>query len=348
MIPFNRILLAGGTIASAVGIGFVMQHSGPTAPENAPVQTAMSEQSVSGVALAVASPANRAAMRSVAEPVSDTDVTLELNSIELTTADITADRGLARRQDESVQLAALDKDADRLTAQSSQPMASCDPSMAITPAAIAMVDIAITSCAPESRVTLHHNGLMASYITDANGGLNVLLPALSEQAVFIAAFPDGTGAVGSTTVADMGAYERVAVQWSGDAGFQLHAREFGAGYGDAGHIWAGATGGMARAADGSGGVLTRLGDFDLPDSLRAEIYTFPTGTASRDGDVALSVEAELTEANCGREIEAQSMQLQDGGVLGIQDLTLQVPDCDGEGGFLVLKNLLQDLKIARN
>jgi hypothetical protein len=32
----------------------------------------------------------------------------------------------------------------------------------------------------------------------------------------------------------------------------------------------------------------------------------------------------------------------------VRDLTLDIPTCDATGGFLVLKNLLQDLKIARN
>jgi hypothetical protein len=62
----------------------------------------------------------------------------------------------------------------------------------------------------------------------------------------------------------------------------------------------------------------------------------------------LSVEAEVSELNCGQEIEAQSLQVGSDGKLKTRNLTLAVPDCDAIGNFLVLNNLLEDLKVARN
>ncbi len=347
MIPFNRILLAGGTVASAVGIGFVMQNFSPTGPGSAPVQTAVVHQSVTGGVAVSTMIGNRAAMRPVIDATHTADP-MDVTDIELTAGDLPETKPVTGGGETPVVLATLENDADQLTAAPSSLVATCDATMEAAPTAAAMVELALSSCLPNTRVTLHHNGLMATYVTGASGDLDVTLPALSQQALFLAAFPDGTGAVASTTVSDIADYDRVAVQWQGDEGFQLHAREFDADYGEEGHVWSGATGSLGHAVSGNSGVLTRLGDFDTAETLRAEVYTFPTNSAARDGEIALSVEAELTEANCGREIEAQSLQLQGGGALSVRDLTLQVPSCDGQGGFLVLKNLLQDLKIARN
>jgi hypothetical protein len=79
----------------------------------------------------------------------------------------------------------------------------------------------------------------------------------------------------------------------------------------------------------------------------AEIYTFPTANARRGGEVTLRVEAEVSAANCGRDLEAQTIATAPGG-LKVQDLVLAMPDCTSVGEFLVLKNLFNDLKIARN
>ena len=77
-----------------------------------------------------------------------------------------------------------------------------------------------------------------------------------------------------------------------------------------------------------------------------EVYTFPTGTTSRDGSVALSVEAEVTAENCGRDVAAQSIQIDPASTLIAIDLTMTMPKCDAVGEFLVLKNMFKDLTLA--
>ena len=164
--------------------------------------------------------------------------------------------------------------------------------------------------------------------------------------MFIVAFANGEGAVAQTAVDDLVDYNRAVLQWKGDTGFQIHAREFGAGYGDKGHHWQDAPGEIADVVTGRGGVLTRHGDPAAAEPLLAEVYTFPKAETEGSGTVALSVETEINAANCGLEIEAQSLELDDNGQVVTQDLSLPVPDCDAIGGFLVLNNLLQDLKVA--
>jgi hypothetical protein len=81
-----------------------------------------------------------------------------------------------------------------------------------------------------------------------------------------------------------------------------------------------------------------------------EVYSLPRGSAGISA-VDISVEAEITQTNCGRQIDAQTLSLGHGGdgrSLSTRDLTLSMPDCDAEGDFLVLNNLLENLKIAGN
>ena len=104
----------------------------------------------------------------------------------------------------------------------------------------------------------------------------------------------------------------------------------------------------AHGALGQGGFLTRLGDTQVAEPLLAEVYTFPSGMLQDAAQVALSVEAEVTAANCGTDVEAQTLQVSPSGDMRSQDLVLAIPECDARGDFLVLKNLLNDLSIAAN
>lgn len=224
---------------------------------------------------------------------------------------------------------------------------SCDMTMTATPTAGALVDVElIAPCRASERVTIHHQGMMFTEVMQPDGSLSVSVPALAEQAIFIASFASGEGALARTDVSSLPFYDRVVVQWKGQAGLHLHAREFDAGYFTDGHIWAAHAGNLTAAAKGEGGFLTRMGRADTPGALVAEIYSFPAGTAKRGGEILLSVEAEVTAGNCDTQVEAQTLEIRDGGDLRARDLTLQMPSCEVLGDFLVLKNLVEDLSIA--
>ena len=103
-----------------------------------------------------------------------------------------------------------------------------------------MVNLTLeASCLPRERVTVHHSGMVFSQTTDAAGGLDLTVPALAKDAVFILAFTNGDGAMAQTVVEEVDDYDRMVLQWRGDTGFQIHAREFGAEYGEDGHVWSG-------------------------------------------------------------------------------------------------------------
>lgn len=226
---------------------------------------------------------------------------------------------------------------------------ACVITLQADPAAGAMVALSLSApCHASERVTIHHSGLMFTLVTQPDGALGVTVPALSEDAMFIAAFGNGDGAVATASVPSLPFYDRVALQWNGNTGLQLHAREFGADYFTDGHIWQAAAGTLTRAITGESGFLTRLGQDSAPDALIAEIYSFPAGTARDSGTISLTVEAEVTQANCMADIEAQTLELHTGTSLRVRDLTLSMPDCDSVGDFLLLKNLIEDLTIASN
>lgn len=331
MLRTKEILTAAGTLACAIGIGFVMQNS-----ENAKARygdKAEQTQPPEGA------PPFKGA--------SATNSLLDVKEITLTSAEF--DTGITPVQPEAevITVAASESTLPAPDSPQATPMPACDIVADARPVAGAMVELMMQAdCLPNERVTVHHNGMIFTETTSDTGDVSLRVPALSEDAVFILAFSSGEGAVAQTKVEELAGFSRSVLQWKGNTGFEIHAREFGADYGSEGHIWDGAPGSIADAVSGAGGVLTRHGDTDAPEPLLAEVYSFPKAYAGNPGTISLSVEAEVTAANCGLEIEAQSLEVQSGGAIRTQNLTLPVPDCDAQGSFLVLNNLLQDLKVA--
>lgn len=226
------------------------------------------------------------------------------------------------------------------------PRLACDVAASAETRAGAMVALSVSApCFANDRVMLHHNGMMFTDVLDQDGTLELVVPALVENAVFIVQFQGGQAAVAMAEVPSIVFYDRVAVQWTGEAGFELHAREFGAEYGDEGHVWAGAARDVSSAAMGDAGFISLLGRRDTHEPHIAQVYSFPESAASRSGTISVSVEAEITEDNCGRDVAAQTFRLHRG-ELKTRDLSMTIPGCDATGDFLVLNNLIENLKIA--
>lgn len=232
--------------------------------------------------------------------------------------------------------------------QDPAPAAGCTPEMRAEGRAAAMVRLTISApCYPETSFTLHHSGMMVTDRTDVAGGAILEVPALAERAVFLVDFGSAAGAVSTARVTSLDLYDRKVVQWRGRSGLHMHAMEYGADYGSEGHVWAGAGRDPAAAAKGEGGFLVTLG---VPEARQAEIYTFPAATAKRGGSVEIRIEAEVTSRTCGRDVEAQGIEIRGGGQPVVREVVLAMPACGeaGEASYLLLKNLFDDLKITRN
>ncbi len=296
------ILTSALTLACAMGIGFFMQSSGR------------------GLAVSMA---GRTAAADPELPGEPDAAQLRIEKITLT----------------SVPAAASELEAGSQPGEPLQTV-SCQMTAAAEAAPMAMVRLSVeASCRPNERLTVHHSGMTFTASLDQSGRFSAQVPALAGTAVFIAETANGSGAVAVAEVDGLEAIERIVLQWTGNSGFEIHAREFGAAYGSAGHVWRGAAGAGA-------GQVARLGDDSQLAPRIAEIYSLPR-TISESGTVSLTAEAEVTGSNCGRDISAQALQLR-GGQLTSRDLVMAMPDCDAMGSFLVLNNLVEDLKIATN
>lgn len=226
------------------------------------------------------------------------------------------------------------------------PGAACALVATATPAPQATVDLALDApCAAGQAVAVHHAGLVFDLVLDGAGHAAARVPALAADGVFAAETASGLAAAAVAPVRDLALYDRAAVQWRGAVAPEVHARAYGAPYGAPGHVWRGAPGSWEAVADGTGGVLTTLGDPALPDARRAEVYTFPSAQAA-PGAVALTVEAEVTPATCGQPLDAQSIQVSPGAPPIVQDLAMTLPGCDATGQIVSLPNLLLGLTVA--
>lgn len=322
------IATAAGTLTCALAIGFVMQST----------DTAQQRYGVAG---------NAVPMVKSIDASDPANSLLDVQSIKLTSAEFSSAIEVPQSDPEVIKVASPKSVLPEPDLPTLEIADACTISAVAQPIAAAMVKLSMEApCLPNERVTVHHNGMIFTETTTFNGTMDLTVPALATDAVFIMAFTNGDGAVAQTMVEDLADFDRSVLQWKGNTGFQIHAREFGADYGETGHLWESAPGEIADAVTGNGGVLTRHGDTNAGDPLLAEVYSFPSDTNGRSGIIALSVEAEITEANCGLEIEAQSLEVLGDYSIKTQNLTLPVPDCDEIGGFLVLNNLLQDLKVA--
>lgn len=325
-LSMKRYLLGAATLCCAFGVGYVMQFGVPFTGHGGsgkPVTVGDIQLTSSGGAM----------HKSTQVPSGLVGATVDQASAEFSEA--------------PTALAPIGQDGPSGFQSEVLTQPTCDISMTAVPAAGAMVDLMLLApCNAGERVTLHHSGMMFTDTIEAEGSLHLKVPALAENAVFIAALADGSGASASAQVNSLSFYDRVVVQWKGPEGLQLHAREFTDSYFDEGHVWASNAGDLGKAARGEGGFLVTLGSETTPESMMAEVYSFPSGTARRGGDVHMTVEAEVMASNCGKQIEAQTFQLGGDQPLKVHDLTLDMPGCDAVGDFLVLKNIVQDLTIA--
>lgn len=326
----SSIALMVGTVGIALGSGYFMEHSAPTVSPNvkpAPIVVAELPQQQAPQVAAL----DKVELTASPLPEMPVDIFQQLNMPE----------------HQPIPVAVTEREIIVPQTMPAQKGFSCEITMSADATIAALVNIELHApCMANTRVTLHHNGLMISEMTDDQGELFVTIPALTEAAVFMADLGGGKTASTTTSVPSLRFFDRALVQWKGNAGLRLHAMEFGAGFDDEGHVWEEHAGSLEKTVHGQGGFLTQMGDPTLPESLQAQVYTYPSGTSARTGDILFEIEAEVTKANCGRQINAQSLQVSEAGKPRVQDLELSMPNCDAVGDFLVLKNVLEDLKVA--
>jgi hypothetical protein len=340
----TEIATAVGTLGCAIAIGFVMQSG-----EVAELRYGSGASAQAATALTTGYPASRTFTYDAVP--AHAIAPLEVRSITLTSAPLDVEPEPKIEEVQVPETAAVD-----LTDPVGEPSidmsentkeTACDVKASAVPGAAAMINYHLEApCFALSSVAISQNGLVFNETLSEGGSLDLMIPAFSEKARLTTIFSDGQTDVTTVQVDSVPLYDRVAVQSRSDSGVQVHAREAGAAYGTAGHVWSGAPRDVSAIAERRGGFLTMLGDGNVTGAHLLEVYTFPTALGTLPTDVNLSVETEVTQDNCSREIKAQAQQFSSGAQVSSQDLSLFVPDCDAIGGFLVLNNLLQDLTVA--
>lgn len=226
---------------------------------------------------------------------------------------------------------------------------SCDVTVSAQPHANAMVELSVVApCYRNQKILIEHEGLAFADLTDDQGAYAALIPVFDPYAAFSATFPDGNTGSAKTLGSTLDGYRRVAVSWHGGPGLHIHALEFGAGFGDFGHVWAESTSDPEMAELTDSGYLTVLGNPYIPAPVLAEVYSFRANPTQADGAIRISVEAEVDDRTCGEDIKGNTLQTTPDGDVAVTAVVLTLPDCGSGDGFLVLKNLLQDIKIAQN
>ena len=352
----KQLIVAGASFAIALSTGFIMQYGGALAHRFAPEEQASAPQArlepdavIIPVAAITAVP-TALGMPSATLPQFETAAyEYTFDEIKPPSIVMPSVNDIATTSADALMLDVIDSTLDREAEEAllAEVAEFCQPLMSATATDLAMVVLEISnSCRPDATVAIHHQGMMFDVITDDEGYAIVEVPALSTDAFFIAAYDDGEGAVASTEVPALALYDRAVLQWQGENTVGMHVFEFGAGYGDAGHIWSASTADPKMAVAGLGGFLTTLGNPAAENAMMAEVYTYPSGITLNEGGINLRVEAEVTSRNCGRRIEAQSIQWTPGTEATAVDLELTLPGCEAVGEFILLKNMFQDLTLA--
>lgn len=221
---------------------------------------------------------------------------------------------------------------------------SCAVWLVATPMATAMMEVSVYApCDAGQVVEMSHAGMKFDARIGDDSQLMLQVPALAESATVALTFADGRTHSDTTEVADVSMYERAVLQSRAPAVLGLNAYEFGASFGDAGHVRA-----DNPRDPGISGYLTVLGDATIENGHVSQIYTYPIGITQSSDAVALEIEAAITSASCGHQVEATALGMQSGIVLQERAINMTMPDCDGAGGYVVLQDVLPEQSVAMN
>lgn len=227
------------------------------------------------------------------------------------------------------------------------PVASCGIDMTLQVRAGAEIVATLYSpCRPGLPFVVDHAGLRFTAVTGADGVANFVVPAMLSQATVSATFADGAAALAQTEVENMSRMTRVAITWTGDLDFDLHAYEFGAADDSAGHVSARNPGDYREARRGGGGYLTVLGA-DIPGATKSEVYTLFQSTRTADGVVDVDVRLAGKPAECPGTMVLKTLRSEGAELVASRDTQITLGDCSASQA-VVVDSALYDVRVSRN
>ncbi len=328
MSAITTVATAATSVAIAFGIGFLMQHGAA-----APADTDAEARAQDGTAVrSVMMSRNTVGDAVFGVPTAEIMPTTPINNIQTVAA---------------IEMQYAEHAVPDMGTIYATPFGECQSQLAASPKPVATVELIVTApCKAESSFLIKHNGLVFAGITDETGSATLNVPALTETASFAVSFQNVEVAKVSLDVPDVGLYDRAVLQWRGSNFLQLHALEFGAGFGDTGHVWSASANNATMATTGDRGFLVRLGAQEAEIPYVAEVYTFPSGLRNRDGQITLQIGAAVTEENCARDIKAQTIQTNAGKMLIGKDISVRIPSCDQAGESVMVADIYQDVTLV--
>lgn len=220
------------------------------------------------------------------------------------------------------------------TASADDGFEPCMTALVVTSEAAAMLDMTLYApCQAGEAITVSHGPLRLPATLDRSGQVAMVLPALAPQAEVGVTFADGSTEADLTDVPDFGQFARLVLQWDGAPVVDLHAYVGGADWGDEGHVHAGSP------ILASAGFVTA---FQAEAGAQALVFTYPAGRGPGDAAVQLEAEVAVTEASCGRPFEARVYTIRAEAPVGQRALRVDMPPCDGAGGFVLLQDILPE------
>lgn len=328
MSRFKTIKSIASTLTIAIAVGFVMQYDQPApnvgaasesptynkAPRTLMMSTNAQGEAVFGVPDVVTMPLNHAAN---VRPVVSVDVVYR------------------------------EFDVPELGAILATPVLGCDTRLSSKRQPAAMVELTIVSpCFADTGIVVHHEDLLFSAVTDDEGEAVVMVPALVTDAEFSVSVGNVLQATTDIFVPELRQYDRAVLQWASADNMRLHALEGGAQIGDPGHVWSASIHSAQDTREGRHGFVVYLGETDVEIAYQAEVYTFPAGQMNRDAAVDLRVGVSVDEDNCGREVDASTIQTNAGQMLVRSEIVALMPECDQVGEVVFFSDMFADLTLA--
>ena len=192
----------------------------------------------------------------------------------------------------------------------------------------ALLAVAITApCAARKSARLQLDALEFDLNLDGAGKWSGLVPALGTDNRVEVRLPDDVRLSAKIAAPGTVTFNRTLVLWQGVGAVHLNAYEYGAHYGEAGHVRAD----MPRTPDTPlGGYLMSYGA--KGSGAHAEVYSAPADM----NNIRFDLEAPVSAASCGRDLRASVVKIQAGAASAPLPVTLSMPDCDLLDGSVVM------------
>lgn len=209
----------------------------------------------------------------------------------------------------------------------------CGPVLNVTRAGAGFALLSLDApCRGGAVVEITHGPMRFSDRVSPRGTFRIEVPVISRAAGFTARIGATLLAAGPVVGGEVMAQSGLA--WRPPLDLSLSALEFGAAPGGPGHV--------TRASAGGSGRVLRLGDPALGSV--SEVYLGPV--MGGPGRVRLHVVAHAPDGPCDAPFPVAAWQADADGDAAVRDIRLLSPSCSGGARRVLLKNLLDDLKIA--